>query len=188
MPTGQVDVAIGFAAITVHSGQRRKTDETPYIFHPMAVARLVAEGGGTETAIIAAIMHDAVEDTGLSLEVIERNFGPQVAALVDVLTEDKTKTWFERKAHTIDTVRSWSEPAQLIKLADVVDNLDGNLRYIKKWGPEKLWSQFKQGREFQYWYNAGIFLNMAAGVGGPLRDHCFESVSGLWLDLVGTDA
>jgi guanosine-3',5'-bis(diphosphate) 3'-pyrophosphohydrolase len=77
-------------AYTKHDGQSRKTGE-PYILHPIAVARIVAEEIKLEDAvsIAAALLHDVVEDTGTSLEEIERDFGKVVAKIVDGLTKIK---------------------------------------------------------------------------------------------------
>jgi len=74
-------------AVEAHSNQRRKTGE-PYIFHPIAVAKIVAyEIGLDTTSIIAALLHDVVEDTDYTLEDIERLFGENVARIVNGLTK-----------------------------------------------------------------------------------------------------
>lgn len=74
-------------ALEAHKSQRRKTGE-PYIFHPIAVAKIVAYKIGLDTtAIIAALLHDVVEDTDYTLEDIEQLFGKKVAKIVDGLTK-----------------------------------------------------------------------------------------------------
>ena len=74
-------------AVDAHKDQRRKSGEA-YIFHPIAVAKIVAsEIGLGATAIAAALMHDVVEDTPISVEDIERMFNPKVAQLVEGLTK-----------------------------------------------------------------------------------------------------
>jgi GTP pyrophosphokinase len=74
-------------AVEAHSSQRRKTGE-PYIYHPIAVAKIVAyEIGLGATSIIAALLHDVVEDTKYTLEDIQENFGETVATIVDGLTK-----------------------------------------------------------------------------------------------------
>ena len=74
-------------ALEAHSSMRRKSGE-PYIFHPIAVARIAAEeiGLGT-TSIVCALLHDVVEDTDITLEDIEKEFGPKVANIIDGLTK-----------------------------------------------------------------------------------------------------
>ena len=65
-----------------HRGQLRKSGD-PYITHPLAVATILAELGMDTTTLVAALLHDTVEDTGLTLEDITAEFGPEVAHLVD---------------------------------------------------------------------------------------------------------
>ncbi|MCC6542337.1 MAG: bifunctional (p)ppGpp synthetase/guanosine-3',5'-bis(diphosphate) 3'-pyrophosphohydrolase [Flavobacteriales bacterium] len=74
-------------AVEAHKEQRRKTGE-PYIYHPIAVARICAEeiGLGT-TSVVAALMHDTVEDTDLTLDDVRDLFGPTVATIIDGLTK-----------------------------------------------------------------------------------------------------
>lgn len=74
-------------AVNAHSAMRRKSGE-PYIYHPIAVARIAAEeiGLGT-TSIVCALLHDVVEDTDVTLEDIEREFNPKVANIIDGLTK-----------------------------------------------------------------------------------------------------
>jgi GTP diphosphokinase / guanosine-3',5'-bis(diphosphate) 3'-diphosphatase len=84
----QIRLAFEMAA-EAHQGMRRKTGE-PYILHPLAVAQIVAsEIGLGPTAVIAALLHDVVEDTELTLEDIQREFGKQIAQIVDGLTKIK---------------------------------------------------------------------------------------------------
>jgi len=77
----QVRRAAEFAK-NVHEGQRRSSGE-PYVYHPLAVARILAEMRLDHTTLIAAILHDVIEDTGISREQLSTEFGPDVAALVD---------------------------------------------------------------------------------------------------------
>src|SRR5210317_308909 len=74
-------------AVEAHADQRRKSGEA-YIFHPIAVAKIVASEIGLDaTSIAAALLHDVVEDTSYTLPDIERLFGPVVAKIVDGLTK-----------------------------------------------------------------------------------------------------
>lgn len=86
-PTSQDTLYKAFSfAHNVHADQRRKSGE-PYILHPLAVAQILAEYKMDETSLIAAILHDVVEDTHVSIEEIEKEFGAQTASLVDGLTK-----------------------------------------------------------------------------------------------------
>src|SRR5690606_38991757 len=66
----------------LHAGVKRKSGE-PYITHPLAVATIAAEIGMDTTTLVAALLHDTVEDTDYSLEELTEDFGPEVARLVD---------------------------------------------------------------------------------------------------------
>ena len=73
-------------ALSAHSGQTRKSGE-PYIHHPMAVATIVARQGLDDITVAAALLHDAVEDTPVDLADLERDFGSEVAMIVDGVTK-----------------------------------------------------------------------------------------------------
>ncbi|MGC8511208.1 MAG: HD domain-containing protein, partial [Acidimicrobiales bacterium] len=75
----------GEAAIAAHEGQLRRTGE-PYVTHPIAVADIVADLGLDAPTIAAALLHDAVEDTGMTIDWLTKEFGEQVAAVVDGVT------------------------------------------------------------------------------------------------------
>src|ERR1039457_3157882 len=118
----------GAAAIKVHEGQLRRTGE-PYVTHPLAVADIAADLGLDEATITAALLHDAVEDTGLTKEWLAEQFGDQVAAVVDGVTKlDRLEfdTKEEQQAATIRKMfiamaQDWR--VLLIKLADRLHNM-----------------------------------------------------------------
>jgi (p)ppGpp synthase/HD superfamily hydrolase len=109
-----------------HVHQRRKgVAQEPYINHLLEVASLVTEAtGGTDpNLVIAALLHDAVEDQGVSFETIVREYGKQVADIVMEVTDDKTLPKAERKRKQIEAAPKKSSEAKLIKLADKTSNL-----------------------------------------------------------------
>lgn len=125
-------------------GQTRKYTGEPYIVHPVAVAELVAEHGGDEEMIAAALLHDTVEDTGVELAEIERRFGAGVAALVADLTDVSTPSDGNRavrKRIDLEHTAAASARAQTIKLADLIDNSEGIMEhdsaFAKRYMPEK---------------------------------------------------
>jgi guanosine-3',5'-bis(diphosphate) 3'-pyrophosphohydrolase len=126
-----------------HRGQLRKSGD-PYITHPLAVAAILAELGMDTTTLVAALLHDTVEDTGLTLADVEKEFGPQVAHLVDGVTKlDKVKFGEAAEAETIRkmVVAMARDPRVLvIKLADRLHNMR-TLRFLP---PEK---QERKARE-----------------------------------------
>jgi GTP diphosphokinase / guanosine-3',5'-bis(diphosphate) 3'-diphosphatase len=126
-----------------HRGQLRKSGD-PYITHPLAVATILAELGMDTTTLVAALLHDTVEDTGLTLEDITREFDAKVAHLVDGVTKlDKVKFGAAAEAETIRkmVVAMARDPRVLvIKLADRLHNMR-TLRFLP---PEK---QERKARE-----------------------------------------
>ena len=94
-------------AVSAHSGQTRKTDSTPYILHPMEAAAIAGSITDDLDVLAAAVLHDAVEDTGVSVDEIASKFGNRVAELVDAETEDKRdgrppeETWKARKEESL---------------------------------------------------------------------------------------
>ncbi len=117
--------AYHFAAAK-HVGQRRKGEaEEPYVNHLTEVADLVARatGGADVELIVAAVLHDTVEDTETSLAEITERFGPRVSGLVAEVTDDKSLPKAERKLLQIEHAAHASREAQTIKLADKTSNL-----------------------------------------------------------------
>lgn len=113
------------AADAAHSGQLRKSGE-PYITHPLAVAQILADLGIGATTISAALLHDTVEDTEYTLEMVRRDFGDEIAMLVDGVTKlDKVKFGSAAQAETVrKMVVAMSKDIRVlvIKLADRLHN------------------------------------------------------------------
>ena len=109
-----------------HAAQRRKgTAQEPYINHLIEVARLVAEAtdGGDANLVVAALLHDAIEDQPVSRAAIVAEFGEDVAALVVEVTDDKTLPKQQRKRLQVEHAPSLSSRAAILKLADKTSNL-----------------------------------------------------------------
>ena len=114
------------AAARWHADQRRKGEaKEPYINHLLEVAYLVAEAteGRDPNLVIAALLHDAIEDQGVSRETIAEMFGEDVAGLVWEVTDDKRLPKAERKRLQEETAASKSPRAKVLKLADKTSNL-----------------------------------------------------------------
>jgi (p)ppGpp synthase/HD superfamily hydrolase len=114
------------AAARWHVHQRRKgSAQEPYINHLLEVASLVTQAtdGIIPRVVIAALLHDAVEDQGVSAEMIASEFGQHVADIVVEVTDDKTLSKDERKRKQIESAPKKSREAKLIKLADKTSNV-----------------------------------------------------------------
>jgi (p)ppGpp synthase/HD superfamily hydrolase len=106
-----------------HRGQRRK-DGRPYIEHPTQVAQLLADAGAREELLVAAVLHDAVEDSDLTVDELRDDFGGRVASLVETLTDDPDiDTWQERKDELRSRVAAAGPDAAAIYTADKITNL-----------------------------------------------------------------
>ncbi len=136
----QFTQALVFAADR-HADQRRKGEaQEPYINHLAEVALLTAEAtGGRDTSlVIAALLHDAIEDTDTTFEELSAEFGSDVAMLVQEVTDDKSLPWAERKRLQVETAPNKSHRAKVIKLADKISNLRSIAQSPpREWTPER---------------------------------------------------
>jgi len=139
--------AMDFAA-RKHRDQRRKDAEgTPYINHPIELAYLLIEhtGGDDVSVIIAALLHDTVEDTETSPDELEIIFSREVRDIVMEVTDDKSLPKNIRKQRQIDHAANASYPARLVKLADKICNLRDMHEH-----PPATWS-LERKREYYDW-------------------------------------
>ena len=148
--------ALTFAA-DLHRNQRRKGTDIPYVSHLLAVASIALEFGADEDEAIAALLHDAVEDTPKELgadaaavvrRLIEFHFGRRVRELVDACTDADHRDehgnkppWTARKVAYVNAVGNKSSSACLVSAADKVHNARAILRDFRT-HREKLWSRF----------------------------------------------
>lgn len=151
-------------ARTLHI-ERRKGTEIPYMAHLLGVASLVMGESGrvdfpvTEDMVIAALLHDTVEDYGglTRLKDVEFNFGSNVARMVkglsDTLAEDSSQKedWTFRKESYLHRLRREPRDVQLISAADKLYNAQSILTDYQRIGAE-IWKRFKRGRDQQLWY------------------------------------
>lgn len=142
-----------------HKNQYRKISKEPYITHPMRVAKRLEDAGCSEELVAAAYLHDVVEDTPYSMDDITNHFGKCIASLVAAHTEDKTKTWKERKQHTIDTFEHAHKDIKQLIVADRLDNLLDLKKDLNEFGND-VWNFFNAGLSQQKWYNEAIVKYM----------------------------
>jgi GTP pyrophosphokinase len=139
--TGLINRAYERAA-AAHEGQFRKSGE-PYIQHPLAVARVVAELGLDDVTVAAALLHDAVEDTGLTLDVVDEMVGPDVAAIVDGVTKLDRIKFDSKEAQQAASMRKMLVAMAkdirvlIIKLADRLHNMR-TLAALPAWKQERI--------------------------------------------------
>lgn len=135
-PPGSLPYRAAHFAHAAHAavGQKRKYTNVPYIEHPFAVARLVLDVTDDESTVAAALLHDTVEDTLITLADIEREFGADVAKLVGWLTDVSQPADGNRAVRkAIDRQHlALADPrAKTVKLADLIDNTRSIVTYDK---------------------------------------------------------
>ena len=145
-----LDKAIKFA-VDKHAGQFRKGTSIPYITHPLETMSILTSMRADNNLLIAGLLHDTLEDTDTSPNEILKNFNKDVAELVAEHTEDKTKTWDQRKKYEIKELEQASKRAKMLAMADKVSNLRNiYLDYIEL--GDELWSRFNAPKTKQSWY------------------------------------
>ena len=151
-----IDDAMEFAA-RAHEGQFRKGTRRPYIVHPIEVADIVSTMTKDEEVICAAVLHDTIEDCrGITWDVLKLRFGSRVADMVAQESEDKSKSWEERKGATISRLQEAPVEVQMIGLADKLSNMRDIDRDYPKEG-DALWTRFRmQSKSALAWYYKGI--------------------------------
>ena len=157
-----VSEAILFA-VRAHDGMRRKKSDSPYILHPLEAAVIVGSMSEDQELIAAAVLHDVVEDAGVTTEEIEERFGRRVAELVRSETEDKradlppADTWRIRKEESLEVLKSTDDIAVLtVWLGDKLANMRSIYRDRKREG-DAMWQSFNQKDvKEQAWYYRSI--------------------------------
>ena len=150
-------------AVNAHDGMKRKTNKNPYILHPMEAAAIAGTMSESQELIAAALLHDVVEDAGITAEQIETEFGKRVAELVSSETENKRSdlpadaTWELRKQEAVILLKSTSDiDVKKLYLSDKLSNMRSFYREWKLLGDE-MWQRFNQkDKGKQEWYYRSI--------------------------------
>jgi (p)ppGpp synthase/HD superfamily hydrolase len=187
--TLRVEEAIAYAA-QAHRGQMRKASEVPYLAHLLAVASLVWEHGGTDDQVIAALLHDVVEDQGgrPRLDDVRARFGDRVAAIVEACSDsladttaaERKRPWKERKVEYLAHLASSDVPAEALAVvaADKLHNARSVLLDRRRLG-DTVWDRFNAGVDDQLWYYRSVTGILRDRIPGPLTDELAETVARL---------
>lgn len=141
--------AVDFATI-VHERQYRKDRHRniPYVSHSAMVAQILAQCGFDPEVVAAGALHDTLEDTYATKEMLQNEFGARVAGLVDAVTEqDKSLPWEERKARYYERLETAPFEALAISCADKTHNLWSLVLYHRQ--GHDVWDIVKRGRAAQ---------------------------------------
>ena len=159
--------ALRFSADKHRNQRRKEAAKSPYINHPIEVAELLWSTGEVRdmTTLIAALLHDTIEDTGTKADEIESNFGREVLGFVLEVTDDKSLPKTDRKRLQVETAGHKSTQAKSIKLADFICNVRDLCKSPPAdWPPERI-------REYLLWTE-----KVVAGLRGtnPALENCYD--------------
>lgn len=161
LDTKMLDRAIVFA-VEAHGGTERRGKGFPYIVHPLEAMAIVATMTTDQELLAAAVLHDTVEDTEVSVEQLKEVFGERVAAIVDdesdieVKGESKAESWHVRKEHTLSHLRQSSHESKIVALGDKLSNMRAIARDYATFGDD-IWQQFHvKDRAAHEWYYRGL--------------------------------
>lgn len=148
------DKAVKFA-VEAHQGTERRGKGYPYIVHPMEAAAIVATISNDQELLAAAILHDTVEDTDVTIEQIREQFGDRVAELVQHETAplDENMTWREKKTVQVHQLVSAPYDSKVVALGDKLSNMYGIAIDYRRVGDE-VWKLFHapNGQSDVEWY------------------------------------
>ena len=169
--TPTIDRALAVAA-RCHEGQTRKDDPTPYIAHPVAVAMIVSDFTADEDVVVAAILHDVLEDVPPSVysaDDMTAEFGARVTDLVRGVSEEKTAgeeqpPWRVRKEGYLAALADDPQECLLISAADKIHNLRSMVAAHRRLG-DGMWDVFNAPPAEKLWFYGAI----ADTVGERLR-------------------
>lgn len=151
--------ALAFAC-SAHHGQRRKGSGAPYIIHPLAVASIIGQYGGDEDQAIAGLLHDVIEDCGITREQIAPRYGDRVADMVVACTDATERPkppWRPRKEAHIAKVRTATHEVKLVICADKLHNALSILRDIRRGSiGHTVWDRFTADKTSVLWYYNAI--------------------------------
>jgi len=183
--SARVGEALAFAA-DAFAHVVRKGSGVPYITHLLQVMVHVAEHGGDEDQMIAAVLHDYLEDIeGGSADELERRFGPRVRDFVERLSDTTTRPkppWKERKLRYITTLREEPDELKLISVADKLHNATSILRDYGRLGDE-VFARFTAPRHETLWYYREVVAALGHGFSHPLLDQLRDVVKRIHHDV-----
>lgn len=154
LETSLFDKAVMFAT-EAHRGTERRGKGYPYIIHPMEAAAIVATMTNDQEMLAAAVLHDTVEDTDVTLEQIRELFGDRVAELVQHETAplDDSLTWREKKTAQLKQLAEAPRDSKIVALGDKFSNMSGIALDYRQMGDE-VWKRFHapNGKSDVEWY------------------------------------
>jgi len=161
MDTSLFDRAVLFA-VRAHSGTERRGKGFPYIIHLMEAVEIVATITPDQDLLSAAILHDTVEDTDVTVEDLRREFGQRIAAIVEAESdvrqegESDEESWHRRKQEAIDRLTAAPLEAKIVAMGDKLSNMRAIARDYSLQG-DSLWELFHVKEKSEHeWHYRGL--------------------------------
>ncbi|MFO0660184.1 MAG: HD domain-containing protein [Polyangiaceae bacterium] len=177
----RVDAALVLAAEAFRHVRRSRSD-VPYLMHLLQVMVTVGENGGDEDQLIAAVLHDYLEDVpGTSEAELREKFGDRVARLVVALTDSVERPkppWKERKMRYLAHLANEPAEVKLISVADKIHNAR-SIRRDRAHIGQRVWEKFSASQEEVIWYYRELVRSLGRGWSHPLVDELAVEVEDL---------
>ncbi len=180
-------------AARAHRNQTRKGSDIPYLVHPVQVSIILLRHAFQEDMVLAGLLHDVVEDTETPLHRIEAEFGPAVAGMVAVLTEQKRedgveRPWEVRKREALEALRRGGADAVAVKGADAIHNARSLAAQLRDQGGA-VWDLYSRGPDETLSYYRSVAAIVRGRLGElPLTGELEEAVTDLERMLEEIDA
>lgn len=172
MPNGPLDTSLLDKAILfatrAHSGTERRGKGFPYIVHPMEAVEIAATMTSNQELLAAAILHDTVEDTDVTIGQIRSEFGERVARLVENESDKQIEgrpeedTWRGRKQAAINRLKAADHDSKIVALGDKLSNMRAIARDYAELG-DRLWDRFHApgGKSDHEWHYRGLMDSLS---------------------------
>jgi (p)ppGpp synthase/HD superfamily hydrolase len=173
------DEAVAYA-LEKHRTQQRKGSSSPYATHLLAVSALVGEFGGDEEQMIAGLLHDSIEDQGVTEAELTSRFGARVAKIVVACTdsfETPKPPWEERKQRYLASLRGKPAEIKLVSACDKLHNATAILRDLNDPAVgQAIWKKFTAPRDQTLWYYRALVEVLRDGWNHRIVDELGEVV------------
>lgn len=144
----------------MHNSQLRKGTDIPYIVHPLEALVIASRITSDVNTLCAAVLHDVVEDCGVSYEELKSRFNNSIAELVISASDDKNLPWRERKEMKIKFLKTAPYKVKIIILCDKLSNLRSIKRDLEDIG-DRVWEKFKgRNKSDMEWYYKEILISL----------------------------
>lgn len=160
MDTSLLDKAIHFA-VDAHQGAERRGKGFPYILHPLEAVAIVSTMTSDQTLLAAAVLHDVVEDTPVTLAQLRDIFGAEVADLVATESHKPSEGWRESRERTMAALRTATRTYKIVALGDKLSNMRAIARDYRELGSQ-LWQRFNapNGADDYAWYYRSLVATL----------------------------